>query len=69
MEPPPLFHGSASGAGNIGGGGGSRVTGGLGTGDIDGTGGAPAHLTNMVGPCVGQTPRANWSVGFGRGDE
>ena len=70
MEPPPPFHGSASAVDNSGGGGGNDVVGSLGNvNGIDGvTGYAPTCLTNMAGPCVGQTPRANWSVGSGRGD-
>ncbi|XP_066396148.1 putative glycine-rich cell wall structural protein 1 [Miscanthus floridulus] len=63
MVLPPPFQGSASAVDGNGGGGSSSVTNGLGSvggiGDV--TGGAPTHLTNMAGPCVGQTTGANCS--------
>jgi hypothetical protein len=71
MEPPPPFQGSASEVDDISGGRDSSVTGGLGSvdgfGDVAGD--SPMRLTNMVGPCVGQTLGANCSVGSGLGDE
>ena len=69
--PPPPFHGSASAVDGSGGGGGNSDVGGL--DNVDGIGGvlggAPTRLTNMAGPCVGQTPGANCSGDDGRGDE
>ena len=65
MKPPPSFQGNASTAGSAG--GGSSVT-----GDIDNEddicSGALVRLTNMVGPCIGQTPDANYSIGSAHGD-
>ncbi|CAD6255764.1 unnamed protein product [Miscanthus lutarioriparius] len=52
MVPPPLFHGGVSAGG--------------GTSAISGVGGAtPMLLTNMAGPCSGQTPgrTAVWTPG------
>lgn len=73
MEPSPPFHGSASEAGGIYIGG--IGINGIGIGGIGGGGGVilvegpPTHLTNMAGPCIGQTPRTNCSVDAERGEE
>jgi hypothetical protein len=52
----------ASAIDDIGGGGSSSSIGGI-------SGGALVRLTNMAGPCVGQTPGVNCSEDGGRGDE
>ena len=65
MEPAPPFHGSASAVDDSGGGGGNSVIGGLG----NVSGGTPMRLTNMAGPCVGQTPGEYCSIDSGRGDK
>lgn len=69
MVPPSSFHGSASEADDISGGGSNSVAGGIG-GVAGATGGAtPMCLMNVAGPCSRQTPGVNWSAGSWCSDE